>query len=239
MPLSNYGELKASIADYLNRDNLVSQIPDFIRLAERKIFRGKRGIQGEDIPGYRARENETELLFDKILENPLTNLLALPADYLEVLTLLADDQPMTRVSLTQIQAEFAQHTKVGRPFRFARRLGEIIFAPFPQEGVIYEMLYYADLSGTLVQDDDTNKVLTANPDVYLYGSLVEAEPFVRDDKLAEMMGVWRGLWTDSMMQVASQTAEEDRSGSVNVINSAFGGFPGTGFRNDEASSGNA
>jgi len=34
MPLSNYTELRASIADTLNRDDLTNAIPDFITLAE-------------------------------------------------------------------------------------------------------------------------------------------------------------------------------------------------------------
>ena len=39
MPLSNYTELQASIADTLNRDDLTNQIPDFIRLAEAQLGR--------------------------------------------------------------------------------------------------------------------------------------------------------------------------------------------------------
>ena len=34
MPLTTYDELKASIADFLNRSDLTNAIPDFISLAE-------------------------------------------------------------------------------------------------------------------------------------------------------------------------------------------------------------
>ena len=36
MPLSNYTELQASIADTLNRDDLTNQIPDFISLVKKE-----------------------------------------------------------------------------------------------------------------------------------------------------------------------------------------------------------
>ena len=37
MALTNYNDLKASIADFLNRDDLTAVIPDFIKLAEGQL----------------------------------------------------------------------------------------------------------------------------------------------------------------------------------------------------------
>ena len=42
MAVSNYSELKASIADWLDRDDLTSQIPDFITFAEKQMQRQVR-----------------------------------------------------------------------------------------------------------------------------------------------------------------------------------------------------
>ena len=42
MALSTYTELKASVADWLNRTDLTSVIPDFIALAEAQIERTLR-----------------------------------------------------------------------------------------------------------------------------------------------------------------------------------------------------
>ena len=44
MALSTYDELKASIADFLNRDDLTSVIPDFIKLAETGMNREVRRL---------------------------------------------------------------------------------------------------------------------------------------------------------------------------------------------------
>ena len=48
MPLTNYTELKASIADTLNRTDLTAVIPDFIRLAEAQLSRDLRHWRMED-----------------------------------------------------------------------------------------------------------------------------------------------------------------------------------------------
>ena len=42
MALTTYAELKASIADWLNRDDLTAAIPDFISLAEAEFQRDIR-----------------------------------------------------------------------------------------------------------------------------------------------------------------------------------------------------
>ena len=40
MSLANYDGLKASVANWLNRTDLLTEIPDFIELAENRIFHG-------------------------------------------------------------------------------------------------------------------------------------------------------------------------------------------------------
>ena len=42
MSLSTYSEIKTSIANYLNRDDLTSVIPDFISLTENRLDRELR-----------------------------------------------------------------------------------------------------------------------------------------------------------------------------------------------------
>jgi len=40
--MQTYGELKTAVADWLDREDLVAQIPDFIRLTEAEIYRDLR-----------------------------------------------------------------------------------------------------------------------------------------------------------------------------------------------------
>src|SRR6056300_52465 len=62
MALSNYTELKASIADFLNRDDLTTVIPDFITLAEAQINR--------DIRHYEMENRATADLDQQYLDRP-------------------------------------------------------------------------------------------------------------------------------------------------------------------------
>ena len=39
MSITDYGELKSAVSDWINRDDLTTRVPDFIRLAEAEIFR--------------------------------------------------------------------------------------------------------------------------------------------------------------------------------------------------------
>ena len=48
MALTNYSELKSSIADFLNRDDLTSVIPTFISLAEAQFARDLRHYKMEN-----------------------------------------------------------------------------------------------------------------------------------------------------------------------------------------------
>ena len=48
MALTNYNDLKASIADFLNRDDLTAVIPDFITLAEGQLNKELRHWRMQD-----------------------------------------------------------------------------------------------------------------------------------------------------------------------------------------------
>ena len=52
MALSTYSDLKTAIANFLARDDLTTQIPDFIRLAEARMSRelDTRSMEKEQLP---------------------------------------------------------------------------------------------------------------------------------------------------------------------------------------------
>ena len=73
MALSNYTGLKASIADFLNRDDLTAVIPDFITLAEAQINRDIRHFKME------ARSSGQQDAGDEYMQTP--------ADWIETIRL--------------------------------------------------------------------------------------------------------------------------------------------------------
>jgi hypothetical protein len=60
--ITNYTDLKATVADYLARTDLTTQIPDFITLAENRLRRDLRlrqMIEGGNYTCYSRRFNSS------------------------------------------------------------------------------------------------------------------------------------------------------------------------------------
>ncbi len=227
--IEDYQDLQDAIRDWLNRTDLVNRIPTFIYLAERKIFRR-----------YRNPNNEKTITYDMRVtpgpspQIPLSDQFELPGDYLETLTLQANGQPMVRKSLTEIQQRVNAQTSQfagtiqGNPELFARTRRNVQMWPFPVGDTLLTLIYYCDLSGNLEMPDDTNDVLRTAPDLYIYGSLMQAQPFLKptDDEW-QLLPTWKALYDDAFSLIEYQRDEDERSGSNVTINSAFGG--NTGF----------
>lgn len=188
MALSTYTELKASIADWLNRSDLTSTIPDFISLAEAQVERTLRTRQ-------MISRNDLTLT---------TEYGSIPSDYLESKSLkLTSTNPQTPLSFLTIDAmdEQASHyTASGRPRFFTVVGDQFRIKPTPDGTYTAELTYYAKLA-KLSSSVATNWLLTSSPDVYLYGSLLQAAPYLQDDARIQ---VWATLYERALndLQVA-------------------------------------
>jgi len=69
----------------------------------------------------------------------------------------------------------------GKPKAYSIIGNNIQLRPLPDSAYEIEMLYYKYFT-PLSDSNTTNDMLTNHPDVYLYGSLVEAEPYLQNDK---------------------------------------------------------
>ena len=54
-------------------------------------------------------------------------------------------------------------------------------------------------------------MLTQNPDIYLYGSLMASAPFLMDD---EKIAIWGALFDKAVRDLESQDARDRHSGSA-------------------------
>ena len=194
MALTTYAELKTSIGDWLNRSDLTTVIPDFISLAEAQIERTLRARQ------MIVRANAS---FDAQYG-------AVPADFLETKSLkLTSTNPQTPLSFLSIDAldnEATKYTGSGKPKFFGVVGGQFRLVPLPDSNYTTELTYYAKLA-KLSNSNTTNWLLTSNPDIYLYGSLLQAAPYLQDDARIQ---TWATLYERALND--SQTAD-DRSAS--------------------------
>lgn len=173
MPLSTYAELQASIADWLDRDDLEVQIRDFIAMAE-------------------AEFNRILFIPERELSSTLTvsgQTLALPLDFWAAQTLVLDSNPqvvLEQVPVSEIRRRYG-HT--GRPGYFALQQREILFGPVPDAE--YEVvLNYWQAIPPLTDLAPSNWLLAAYPDLYLYNTLVKGSAFAIDQQAVPM---WEGM----------------------------------------------
>lgn len=185
MGLNTYSELKASIADYLDRPELTNQIDDFIDLAE---ARHKRE--------FRIREMliRSQAVIDSSATNP--RFLALPTGFIQMLVfrLLTDedgndleDNVLEEVALSELTR--LRLSEVRRPKFFAVH-EEFEFDVPPDQDYTVETVYYGEPT-PLSDVDPVNALLTRAPDAYLYGALIAATPFILHD---ERLSMWSDLY---------------------------------------------
>ena len=194
MALTTYTELKTSIGDWLNRSDLTTAIPDFISLAEAQIERTLRTRQ------MIVRANAS---FDAQYG-------AVPSDFLETkslkLTSTNPETPLQFLSIDALDNEMTKYTASGKPKFFGVVGGQFRIVPTPDSNYTTELTYYAKLT-KLSSSVATNWLLTSNPDIYLYGALLQAAPYLQDDARIQ---TWATLYERALND--SQTAD-DRSAS--------------------------
>lgn len=197
MALSNYTELKASIADFLNRDDLTAAIPDFITLAEAQINR--------DIRHYEMENRATADLDQQYLDRP--------ADWLETIRMNITSggtrhlEYLSAASMADKRAGTENTTGEPKFYRHAERAFEVF--PTPDGTYEVELLYYEKIPA-LSSSNATNWLLTDHPDVYLYGSLLHSAPYLAED---QRVTVWAQLYSAARDRVNQSADLASYSGS--------------------------
>lgn len=196
MAISTYSELRTTVADFLNRDDLTAAIPSFISLAEAALNRRLRS------PEMVTRATVT---IDAEYENR-------PSDWMETIRYQVNTNPITVMEFVTPEEAIIQKTKfsaAGVPMFFSTVGTQFQHVPAPDGPYTGELMYYARVAG-LSDTNTTNWLLTANPDIYLYATLVQSAPYLKED---ERIGVWAGI-LDRLMaeyEVAEQRAKTGSS----------------------------
>lgn len=198
MNFADYAALQAALANYLARDDLTAEIPTFIRLAEARMNRD-----------LRVRHMETRAVAPTTAGDPY---LALPADFLEMRVLVAATSPrrvVTFLTPQQIESSYADGA-TGLPTNYAIVGNELRIGPTPGGPITMELTYYAKvpaLDGVAV---NSNWVLAGYPDLYLYGALIEAEPFLQNDGRVQ---VWMGFYDRAIAAIKGEDARARWNGA--------------------------
>lgn len=196
MTITTYSTLKSAVADWLNREDLTSVIPSFIALAEADINRILRD--------YRMEKRSTALVD--------TQYSALPADWMETIRIQISGDP-SRIELASNAAladmRYSRSDRAGKPTHYAHTAGGLELFPTPDDEYTIEIVYYGRVP-VLSDVATTNWLLTAAPDVYLYGALTQSAPYLKDDQRA---AVWGALYQNAITSLNSASEQSRHSGT--------------------------
>jgi hypothetical protein len=180
--------LQAAVADWLADASLVQRVPDFITLAEGKLNR---------------------TIVHPSMEQRSTATVATTSDEPEFISLPTDFQSMRRIRLNDVEGkpEIAFLSEVqlnetrtnivnvaGRPAFYTIFGDEFELVPTPDDDYELELVYRKNITA-LSTSNTTNWLLTLAPDVYLYGSLLQAAPYMEDN---DKLPIWSAAYQSAL-----------------------------------------
>lgn len=180
MTIATRSELVTEVQNWLyGRTDLTSRISTFIRMFEAKATRTLRCRQMEQRATATVNSADAEPEF-----------VSLPSNFhsmRRVRNTTAPNKPtLSVVTSAQLDLYRQRDNTSGAPQFFAVFGDEMELYPVPDQDYVLEMVYRRTIT-PLVADADTNWLLDLAPDLYLYGVLMEAAPYLRDD---ERIPVW-------------------------------------------------
>jgi len=200
MALDTYANLQASIVRWAMRSGdteFTAQVPDFISLCEKRFNRTLR---------VGGMEKTASLVPNG------SGVITLPADYLEYRSLSAGIYGYDALEMVAPDFEVGRYEGggVGRRFSISGNL----LQTYPAANGPIALTYFAKVPA-LSDANPTNWLLASAPDLYLYGSLLEAAPYMEEDARAS---VWKTYYDTAMADLeASDVSARYANGRVRVL----------------------
>lgn len=197
--ISGYTSLSTAVSAYLGRSDLSSYVPNFVQNWEERFYRDSKN-------------------WARWMESPFSvtisgNVAALPSNYLSAISLYVNGVqygPLKRINLDQLYARYPRDVETSVPMYYARNGSNLEFGPEGADGYIIEGTYYAKPTAMRIYASDAaaHWIIVNAPDLALYGSLLEASPFIIND---ERIMVWQSFYNAAVEAYRSQNLEESYS----------------------------
>lgn len=202
MSLANYTDLTNAIPAYLfGRSDLTANIPDFITLCEAQLNRRLRVRQME------GRFTSTLTAGNAYLGAP-SNMISFRR---LALTSINPTQLLQYVTPDEMYALWNDTSDQDTPVNYTIIGSEIQFGPLPDQNYTIEGDYYSQIPG--LQANSTNWLMTAYPDIYIFGTLRQAAPFIGNDS---RLPIWDGLFEKAITELELND-EKDRYAMSSLV----------------------
>lgn len=208
MALSNYTDLKASVADWLNRADLTAQVPDFIALAEARF----------------NRELRVNSMLQRDQTIATTDYVNLPDDWLEHVSITVVGDKTIREPLVYVSNEVFNQLRLQNltgTFRYYTiQDNKIALLPAMSSGTTTLEIFYYGKIPALSSSVATNWLLSRAPDLYLFGALMAADVYLQND---ERVPQWAAAVQMAMESLHKESERAKRSqGKLTIRRRTFG-----------------
>ncbi len=200
--ITNYTTLQTAVSDYLARSDLTTFIPNFVQNWEARF--------------YNDSENWAswmESALSVVLSNSVA---AVPTDYLALrVAYFAGYGELKRISLEQLYERYPRggsNASAGASRFIARNGANFEFGPAVASGTLQGTYYAKPTAIRSASSDASTHFLIVNcPDLCLYGSLLEAMPFIKNDA---RIPLWSAAFDVALAAYRSRFIGEKWSGST-------------------------
>lgn len=192
----DFSSLKTQIANWLNREDQTNNIPTFIQLAEQTLERDMRTRKLFDRGVFLINADGDE--FPNDLDSIESWYLDGPSFYGPIELVPAHVIPSYRVTFGD----------TGVPRVAANIEGKLRYGPQPDQAYTSQLIYWRKIL-PLSPTQATNWLILDSPDIYLFASLVEAEPFLKNDP---RMALWKDKLEEALEGLEAETERRQFSG---------------------------
>ena len=197
----NYGDLKSHFNALLNRSDITSTLTTrFIDQGIARIERSLRTPMQEKVKNYSISGATTEI--------------TLPTDFLETISLYANEYELQRVSMGRYR-ELANNAQQGKPQYYTREQEALKLFPQPTSGTV--TLYYYGTFDAVSADSDENILLKVAPDLAIYAGLTYAADYYLDTR-AE---IFEQKFLQFMTSLQEQANDQELAGGTQSIQPAY------------------
>jgi hypothetical protein len=192
---TTYTTLLAEVASYLSRADLTSMIPTFVQFAQTRINREVR-VQAMET------KNATFSITGEYVN--------VPSDFLEVKHFYLNVSPRQTLVSHDLEGMTDEYPSSNKPKYFQVVGSQFRFSPVPDATYTATLIYYAKPATLVTTSQETNSLFpTIAPDLYLYASLLEAEPFIQNDP---RIATWGQAYERGIANLASAAKRASTAG---------------------------
>lgn len=188
MALANYTDLQASVIAFLHRADLAAIVPDLITLGELRI--------NGDLD---ARSQDSKVTLSTVAS---TETVALPSDCINIRHISISSSTPARV-LEYLTPDSYENLypfgDTGTPAVYTVIGSNLYLAPIPSSIYTLDFVYKGRVPS--IAAAGTTWLMTNYPNVYLYATLCEAAPYMKDDG---RIRVWDEKYNEAIAAVNHQ-----------------------------------